>query len=404
MTRIRTRVEESPRACGESVQIRLASVRAHGPTSGRGGARRGDRTDVRSGLGRRSPPAVGRCVPRDLVVRSRRRRRVSPTASCCAAIRASTAASPTAPPNTCCVRPPRRPASRSPACGRCCGPRTASAAASSWIASRARRFPGGSSATTPTPTARPRLAAQCGEIAARIHAIDPDTLPRLPTHGAATQIDQYRTLLDTFGEPHPAFELGLRWLAERIPPAPARAELVHGDFRNGNFIVGPEGIRAVLDWELAHLGDPVEDLGWLCVKSWRFGVGRQARRRVRRRRRSPRRIRGRGRTARRRGRRCGSGSRSGTLQLGRDLRRPGVHPSQRPRAFGRARHARPPRRRDRVGPARDPRRRLVKRWPRTGPTPPSSSRPCASSSNTTSWRRRPGACSSTPASRSTRSA
>jgi aminoglycoside phosphotransferase (APT) family kinase protein len=47
---------------------------------------------------------------------------------------------------------------------------------------------------------------------------------------------------------------------------------VHGDFRNGNFIVGPGGIRAVLDWELAHLGDPVEDLGWLCVKSWRFGV------------------------------------------------------------------------------------------------------------------------------------
>ena len=120
--------------------------------------------------------------------------------------------------------------------------------------------------------ARPRLAAQCGEIAARIHAIDPATLPRLPVQGAATQLDQYRSLLDTFGEPHPAFELGLRWLAERVPSPPPRSELVHGDFRNGNFIVGSDGIRAVLDWELAHLGDPVEDLGWLCVKSWRFGV------------------------------------------------------------------------------------------------------------------------------------
>ena len=120
--------------------------------------------------------------------------------------------------------------------------------------------------------ARPRLAAQCGEIAARIHAIDPATLPRLPVQSAATQLDQYRSLLDTFGEPHPAFELGLRWLAERVPSPPSRPELVHGDFRNGNFIVGSEGIRAVLDWELAHLGDPVEDLGWLCVKSWRFGV------------------------------------------------------------------------------------------------------------------------------------
>jgi aminoglycoside phosphotransferase (APT) family kinase protein len=47
--------------------------------------------------------------------------------------------------------------------------------------------------------------------------------------------------------------------------------VVHGDFRNGNLIVGRDGIRAVLDWELAHLGDPMEDLGWLCVKSWRFG-------------------------------------------------------------------------------------------------------------------------------------
>jgi aminoglycoside phosphotransferase (APT) family kinase protein len=120
--------------------------------------------------------------------------------------------------------------------------------------------------------ARPMLAAQCGEIAARIHAMDPVALPRLPVQTAASQVDQYRQVLDTFGEPHPAFELGLRWLGEHLPPAPGEPRLVHGDFRNGNLIVGPDGVRAVLDWELAHLGDPVEDLGWLCVKSWRFGV------------------------------------------------------------------------------------------------------------------------------------
>jgi aminoglycoside phosphotransferase (APT) family kinase protein len=120
--------------------------------------------------------------------------------------------------------------------------------------------------------ARPNLAAQCGEIAARIHAIDTASLPPLTTLDAAAQIEQYRALLDTFGEPHPAFELGLQWLERNAPDAPAQPRLVHGDFRNGNFIVGPEGMRAVLDWELAHLGDPVEDLGWLCVKSWRFGV------------------------------------------------------------------------------------------------------------------------------------
>jgi len=120
--------------------------------------------------------------------------------------------------------------------------------------------------------ARPRLAAQCGEIAARIHAIDTAALPSLPVQTAAWQVEQYRQVLDTFDEPHPAFELGLRWLAERVPAPAAEPCLVHGDFRNGNFIVGPDGLRAVLDWELSHLGDPIEDLGWLCVKSWRFGV------------------------------------------------------------------------------------------------------------------------------------
>ena len=118
--------------------------------------------------------------------------------------------------------------------------------------------------------ARPRLARQCGEILARLHTLGPGVI-ELPTLGAAELIEQYRGLLDGFGEPHPAFELGLRWLEAHRPTA-ARTTLVHGDFRNGNLIVGPDGIRAVLDWELAHFGDPMEDLGWLCVKSWRFGV------------------------------------------------------------------------------------------------------------------------------------
>jgi hypothetical protein len=64
--------------------------------------------------------------------------------------------------------------------------------------------------------------------------------------------------------------LAFRWLGDNRPPRAAQV-VVHGDFRNGNLIVGPDGIRAVLDWELAHLGDPLEDLGWLCVKAWRFG-------------------------------------------------------------------------------------------------------------------------------------
>lgn len=121
---------------------------------------------------------------------------------------------------------------------------------------------------------RPHLAAQCGAIAAHIHAVAPADLPDLPVQDGRSQVAFYRNALDAFGEPHPAFELGLRWLDDHAPPTPEVPTLVHGDLRNGNFIVGPEGIRAVLDWELSHLGDPVEDLGWLCVRAWRFGTDR----------------------------------------------------------------------------------------------------------------------------------
>ena len=122
--------------------------------------------------------------------------------------------------------------------------------------------------------ARTEMAAACGTIAARLHATPVAGLPALAVQGAAAQLDQWTQILDTFGEPHPAFELGARWMRERIPCGPPAPVLVHGDYRNGNFIVGPEGIRAVLDWELAHLGDPIEDLGWLCARAWRFGVDR----------------------------------------------------------------------------------------------------------------------------------
>jgi aminoglycoside phosphotransferase (APT) family kinase protein len=116
---------------------------------------------------------------------------------------------------------------------------------------------------------RPRLARHCGSILAAIHGIATRDLP-LAVSPARTQLDQYRSLYDAYDHPHPVFEVAFRWLADRIP-AETAPRLVHGDFRNGNLVIGADGVRAVLDWELAHLGDPMEDLGWICVNSWRFG-------------------------------------------------------------------------------------------------------------------------------------
>ena len=120
--------------------------------------------------------------------------------------------------------------------------------------------------------ARPGLARQCGEILARLHTIDPAAFPTLRRAGGAELLQQYREGYRATGLPRPVFELALRWLDAHCPPPPATPRLVHGDFRNGNLMIGPGGVRAVLDWELAHVGDPMADLGWICVNSWRFGV------------------------------------------------------------------------------------------------------------------------------------
>jgi aminoglycoside phosphotransferase (APT) family kinase protein len=119
--------------------------------------------------------------------------------------------------------------------------------------------------------ARASLAHECGTILARIHAIDPAPFPMLAAASPAELVTQWRHSYRNGGTRRPVFDLALNWLDKTSPkPAPLPC-VVHGDFRNGNLMIGPDGVRAVLDWELAHLGDPLEDLGWLCVNSWRFG-------------------------------------------------------------------------------------------------------------------------------------
>ncbi len=123
--------------------------------------------------------------------------------------------------------------------------------------------------------ARPKLAFQCGHAAARLHGIVLADLPDLMSMNTAEEFAYYHELMASFGHPYPGFEYGFRWLAERIELAGERHSLVHGDFRNGNILVGADGLKGVLDWESAHLGNPVADLGWICVRSWRYGYNKK---------------------------------------------------------------------------------------------------------------------------------
>lgn len=118
--------------------------------------------------------------------------------------------------------------------------------------------------------ARTKLTRDCGEALAGIHSVPPDGLPELPRSMGRDQIDKYETIYRSFDLPRPVFELAFAWLKAN-EPEPAGPVLVHGDFRLGNLIVDREGLGAVLDWELAHIGDPREDIAWICVNSWRFG-------------------------------------------------------------------------------------------------------------------------------------
>lgn len=116
------------------------------------------------------------------------------------------------------------------------------------------------------------MTGQCAGILGRIHRVDTAALADLPHLTAADQIAQYEQIYRDTGQQLPCFEIALRWLHAHAPASAGVPQLVHGDFRMGNFLVDPDtGITAVLDWELSHRGDPMEDLGWLCVNSWRFG-------------------------------------------------------------------------------------------------------------------------------------
>lgn len=118
---------------------------------------------------------------------------------------------------------------------------------------------------------RPRLARQCGEVLAKIHATPPPPGLDLKVSDARIELDRYEEVYRATGAERPILELAFQHLRRQLPE-PVEPVLLHGDFRNGNIMFDPgAGVAAVLDWELAHVGDPAEDMGWICTNSWRFG-------------------------------------------------------------------------------------------------------------------------------------
>ncbi len=86
------------------------------------------------------------------------------------------------------------------------------------------------------------------------------------------ELDYWESVIDEDElEPNPLLRAAIRHM-RRNPPAPAqRLSVVHGDYRTGNFLYDGEGtIRSILDWEMAHIGDPLEDLGWAMDGLWAY--------------------------------------------------------------------------------------------------------------------------------------
>src|SRR3990172_2072474 len=114
---------------------------------------------------------------------------------------------------------------------------------------------------------------------AGIHALDWRSLGleclAPPTDAAAcgiTEIERWEAVVDRDAlEPQPVLRAAFRWLRRNLPPPAQRIVLVHADYRTGNFLCAPDGqIKGILDWELTHLGDPLEDVAWACIRPYRL--------------------------------------------------------------------------------------------------------------------------------------
>lgn len=122
---------------------------------------------------------------------------------------------------------------------------------------------------------RQRVGREKWTLLGRLAAMTPEALGvtafmSVPEHPAAHELDYWAEVIKQDAlHPQPVAEATIRWLRAHLPPPPERLALVHGDYRSGNFLFAPDGeIHGVLDWEMAHIGDPLEDLAWSMDPLW----------------------------------------------------------------------------------------------------------------------------------------
>jgi aminoglycoside phosphotransferase (APT) family kinase protein len=128
--------------------------------------------------------------------------------------------------------------------------------------------------------ARRSAARELMEIAAALHAaplsIAPKDLRGSATRNPVSEIDHWQAIYrDECLEPVPVLDWGFAWVYANTDKISERISVVHGDFRTGNYMLRDGRIIALLDWEEAHIGDPVQDLAHCALRLFR-GRTRQA--------------------------------------------------------------------------------------------------------------------------------
>lgn len=128
---------------------------------------------------------------------------------------------------------------------------------------------------------RMAIGEQKWRLLGQLAAMDPlalgfDAFTEVPALGecATRELDYWAGVIEQDEiHPQPIARAAIRWLRRNMPPAAQKLSIVHGDYRSGNFLFSPdEGIKGILDWEMCHLGDPLEDLAWSLDPLWSWGA------------------------------------------------------------------------------------------------------------------------------------